>query len=72
MANHEHLNGKLECATCGTVLLDIPPDADEFTPVQCVKCRSFLGTWGEIQNEFFRQFGSGIFEMAHGRLRRIR
>jgi hypothetical protein len=67
----EYLNGKLECTSCGTVLLDIPEDADDLTPIQCAKCRGFLGTWGEIQEVFLRELGRGVFELNHGRLRRI-
>ena len=71
MSSAQYLDGKLECVSCGMILLDIPKNATDLSPIQCAKCSAFLGTWGEIQDEFLRELGKGVFEANHGRLRRI-
>ena len=67
----EYLNGKLECPSCGTIPLDIPEDAVDDTPIKCAQCQGGLGTWGELQGEFIRQLREGVFDLNHGRLRRM-
>jgi hypothetical protein len=62
----EDLNGKLECVSCGTILMDLPQDADVFTIIRCAHCQRVLGDWGEIQDEFLRV--KGVFDLDHGGL----
>jgi hypothetical protein len=64
----DDLNGKLECVSCGTILMDIPKDVEEFAIIRCAHCRSVLGTWGEVQDEFLRV--KGAFDLYPGRVRR--
>ncbi len=66
----QFLGRKLQCSNCGTIYLDIPEDATESTIVTCSKCTLRLGTWGELQDEYFRQAGSGVFEIRSGRFKR--
>jgi uncharacterized Zn finger protein len=62
-----HLNSALRCAECGTVRLDLPKhDDDVNTIVTCSTCRKPMGTWGELQNEFMKQAGSGVFSIEDG------
>ncbi|MBZ9707926.1 hypothetical protein O7A70_12560 [Mesorhizobium sp. Cs1299R1N1] len=35
--------------------MDIPDDATESTPIYCSNCGAFLGEWGELQDDFYRQ-----------------
>ena len=41
----QYLNGKLECPTCGTILLATPEEAAEDTPIKCAQCQTPRGTW---------------------------
>ena len=49
------LDRKLECKACKTILLDIPADAEEGTPIHCTGCGAYIGTWGELQDDFVAQ-----------------
>ena len=51
----ESLDGKLNCVDCGTILLDIPKNAQEHDLVRWSQYHAALGTWGEIQDAFLRQ-----------------
>ena len=42
---NDELSGKLECVSCGAILMDIPKDAQRFTVIMCVQCKRTLGTW---------------------------
>jgi hypothetical protein len=64
----EDLNGKFECASCGTIIMNLPNDGEDSTVIRCVHCRSVLGTWGEIQDEALRV--RGAFDFYTARLRR--
>ncbi|RUM95629.1 hypothetical protein EET67_21945 [Pseudaminobacter arsenicus] len=66
-----YLDGKLECATCGTIRMLIPKKADELTEIHCSSCGRLLGTWGELQDEFAREAGDGTLEFNGGRIRRV-
>jgi hypothetical protein len=66
----ERLNGKLNCANCGTILLDIPKNALEHDLVRCAQCHSALGTWGEIQDAFLTQAGAA-FALEDGQIKKI-
>lgn len=62
------LDHKLDCKTCGTIRLDIPEGAGEDTPIHCSTCDGYLGTWGELQNDFIHQAGDGVFDLDHGKI----
>lgn len=66
-----YLDGKLECASCGTIRMLIPKKADDLTEIHCSSCGRYLGTWGELQDEFAREAGDGTLEFNGGRIRRI-
>ena len=66
----DNLDGKLKCADCETILLDIPNNAQEHDLVRCSQCLATLGTWGEIQDAFLRQAGAA-FDLEEGQIKRI-
>jgi hypothetical protein len=66
----ESLDGKLKCADCGTILLEIPLNAQEYDVVRCSQCHAALGTWGEIQDAFLSQAGAA-FDLEDGQVRKI-
>jgi hypothetical protein len=35
--------------------MDIPEGATELTPIHCNNCGAFLGTWGDLQDDFHKQ-----------------
>src|SRR5262245_62337756 len=57
-----------ECASCGTVRLEIPEDVQELTLIRCAKCRAVLGQWGTIQDIFLGELGNGIFDLTDGQI----
>ena len=61
------LDYKLECKTCKPILLDIPAEATEETPIHCSTCGAYLGSWGELQDDFARQItDADALELKHG------
>ncbi|MCG6115121.1 MAG: hypothetical protein MEQ84_07965 [Mesorhizobium sp.] len=62
------LDHKLDCKRCGTITLDIPDDATDDTPIHCSLCHDFIGTWGELQDDFNRQAGRGVFDLKDGQI----
>ncbi|WP_164747970.1 hypothetical protein [Mesorhizobium sp. M7A.F.Ca.CA.002.14.1.2] len=71
MRNHwemgRRLDDKLDCKACGTIQMDIPDDANESTPIHCSNCGAFLGEWGELQDDFYRQArGTEAFDLRNG------
>ncbi|MER8571585.1 hypothetical protein NKH19_11085 [Mesorhizobium sp. M1338] len=73
MRNHRkmgrRLDDKLDCKACGTVQMDIPDDAKESTPIHCSNCGAFLGEWGELQDDFYRQArGTEAFDLRDGNI----
>lgn len=68
---NDYLNHKLECKSCGTIYMDIPRDAREDTTIHCSTCHGYLGRWGELQNDLYRQIvdSHGAFELKDGRIR---
>lgn len=61
------LDDKLDCKACGTIQMDIPPDATETTPIHCSNCGVYLGKWGELQDNFAQQIsGSDILDLNQG------
>lgn len=49
------LDDKLDCKSCGTIQMDIPEDANDRTPIHCSNCGAYLGTWGELLDDFYKQ-----------------
>ncbi len=62
------LDHKLDCKTCGTIYLDIPDGATETTKITCSTCGGYLGEWGELQDDFNRQAGHGVFDLKDGQI----
>lgn len=63
------LDDKLYCKACGTIQMDIPDDAKESTPIYCSNCGAFLGEWGELQDDFYRQaHGTEAFDLRDGNI----
>ncbi|WP_292186383.1 hypothetical protein [Mesorhizobium sp.] len=73
MRNHwkmeRRLDDKLDCKACGTIQMDIPDNAKESTPIHCSNCGAFLGEWGELQDDFYRQArGTEAFDLRNGNI----
>jgi hypothetical protein len=66
------LDAKLECPKCGTITLDIPEGAGEDTAISCSKCGTYLGNWGDLQEDFHRLAGEGVFDVNRGRFRQLK
>lgn len=66
----DFLDHKLDCKSCGTIYLSIPRDAREQTPIHCSTCNGYLGSWGELQDDFIAQTlgTSGVFELRDGQI----
>ena len=64
----KRLDDKLDCKRCGTISLEIPDDATDETPISCSSCGELMGTWGELQRNFYRQSGRGIFDLEDGNI----
>jgi hypothetical protein len=61
------LDGRLLCPNCSTTTFDIPADTSEHSSIACSNCGQFLGLWGDLLNEFYKQDGTGVFEVQQGR-----
>jgi hypothetical protein len=49
---------------CGTIYLNIPDSVISFMEIRCSSCDAFLGTWRELETDFYEQGGGqGIFEL---------
>ena len=64
----KRLDHKLDCKRCGTISLDIPDHATESTPIHCSSCGDLMGSWGELQNDFYKQAGHGTFDLDDGNI----
>ncbi|UVK47997.1 hypothetical protein DBIPINDM_008399 (plasmid) [Mesorhizobium sp. AR02] len=65
----KRLDHKLDCKACGTILLDIPNNAEEHTAIHCSQCGAYLGEWGELQDDFHKQAGdTQAFDLNHGNI----
>lgn len=63
------LGDNLDCKACGTIQMDIPDNATGSTPIHCSKCGAFLGEWGELQDDFYRQArGAEAFDLCNGNI----
>lgn len=67
-ARMKRLDHKLDCKACGTIYLDVPDDVLEDSLIHCSHCHAILGRWGELQRDFYRQAGEGIFHLHDGQI----
>ena len=68
----QELDHKLDCPNCKTIYLTIPKDVSGHTPINCTSCGVYLGSWGELQADFFKQGGmNGAFRLDKGQFARI-
>ena len=65
----KRLDDKLDCKRCGTIALEIPDDAVESTPIHCSGCGDYMGTWGELQDNFDKQVNVGAFDLEDGNIK---
>jgi transcription elongation factor Elf1 len=66
---NQHLDSKLECPKCKTIYLTFTQDIDSNTPIVCSSCGEHMGTWGELEADFYAQGGGhGVFEMRDGQI----
>jgi len=67
----KRLDDKLDCKRCGTIALEIPQGAGESTPVHCSKCGDYMGTWGELQDNFDKQASASAFDLKDGNIEEL-
>ncbi|MBB3148213.1 hypothetical protein FHS21_004656 [Phyllobacterium trifolii] len=68
----QELDHKLDCPNCKTIYLRIPEDVSGHTPINCASCGEYLGYWGELEADFFKQGGmNGAFRLDKGQFVRI-
>jgi predicted RNA-binding Zn-ribbon protein involved in translation (DUF1610 family) len=71
MANKmaRRLDSKLECPKCKTIYLTFTQDLTPNTAIACSSCGQHLGTWGQLEAEFYAEGGGdGIFRMQDGQI----
>jgi transcription elongation factor Elf1 len=68
----QRLDRKLECPKCQTIYLTFTQDlASLSTPIVCSSCGEYMGTWGELEADFYAQGGDhGVFGMRDGQILR--
>lgn len=59
----KRLDNKLDCKSCGTIYLDVPENVNGDTVINCSSCNEPLGTWGELQRDFYQQSEQGVFHL---------
>lgn len=64
----KRLNNHLDCKRCGVIALIIPDGATETSPIMCSSCGDYLGTWGELQDDFHKQSSRGVFDLDAGNI----
>lgn len=62
------LDHKLDCKQCGTIYLDVPADVTDASQIQCSSCGAAMGTWGDLQRDFYSQAGQGTFYLHDGKI----
>ncbi|MBB3234496.1 hypothetical protein [Phyllobacterium endophyticum] len=68
----QELDHKLDCPNCKTIYLRIPHMLSGHSPITCTTCGEFLGTWEELETDFFSQGGmDGAFRLDEGQITRI-
>ena len=66
---NQRLNSKLECPKCQTIYLTFTQDMALSTPIICSSCGEYMGTWGDLEADFYAQGGGdGVFEMRDGQI----
>jgi hypothetical protein len=61
------LDDKLDCKKCGTIQMDIPDPVTDETAIHCSNCGVYLGTWGELQDDFHMQIqGAEVLDLNRG------
>ena len=66
---NQRLNSKLECPKCQTIYLTFTQDIALSTPIICSSCGEYMGTWGDLEADFYAQGGGdGVFEMHDGHM----
>ena len=69
----KQLDDKLDCKQCGMIQLDIPEDVADDTPIHCSNCGSYMGTWGELVDDFAKQTHPGeTFDLNKGKITEIK
>ncbi|MER9894815.1 hypothetical protein NKJ40_22485 [Mesorhizobium sp. M0119] len=49
--------------------MEIPDNPKDSTPIYCSSCGAYLGEWGDLQEDFFRQaFGAQAFDLNNGNI----
>jgi transcription elongation factor Elf1 len=67
--NSKRLDHKLDCKACGTIQMDIPDNAGDHTPIHCINCGGYLGEWGELQDDFYKQAAdTQAFDLRDGNI----
>lgn len=68
----QRLGNKLECSRCQTIYLTFTEGVTSETPIHCSLCGEYLGTWAELETDFYAQGGEhGVFELRSGQIIRI-
>lgn len=67
----KRLDNHLDCKRCGVIALTIPDYAADSTPIMCSSCGDYLGTWGELQDDFHKQSGRGAFDLKDGNIEEV-
>ena len=66
---NRRLDSKLECPMCQTIYLTFTQDVRPDTPIVCSSCGEYLGTWGDLEADFYAQGGGdGVFELRDGQI----
>lgn len=64
----KRLDNKLDCKSCGAIYLDLPDDVTDDSEIHCSSCHDLLGTWGELQRDFYRQSREGLYYLHDGQI----
>ncbi|MDN2578726.1 hypothetical protein [Aquibium sp. ELW1220] len=60
---------QLDCKRCGTIALEISDEVVESSPISCSSCGAYMGTWGDLQDNFDKQVNVGAFDLEDGNIR---
>ncbi|RCW85497.1 hypothetical protein [Phyllobacterium bourgognense] len=65
----KRLDNKLECPNCYRIYLTLTQNVTSISPIHCSACGTYLGTWAELETDFYAQGGdNGVFEMHDGQI----
>jgi hypothetical protein len=66
------LDNRLECPKCHTIYPTLTQNVTLDTLIHCSNCGTPLGTWRELEADFYTQGGSnGVFEIREGQITKI-